>query len=104
MEEISGSEAIAIMRKLRKEKKSHFLMHHLTYNEKKDKTNGLRVVSKCRLRAALPDEVFKMDSDLYLPYTDLDLHEARMAFKKLIRIVAFPPHFKLLKVNWFKKK
>jgi len=101
MQIISGYEAIARMRQLRNEPGSYFKLIHLTYNATKDQCNGMRIVPNARLRKALPDEVFQLDSDLYLPYTDLDLKEPRMCFKKLIRFVAFPPDFKLMKVNHF---
>lgn len=76
-------------------------MTHITWNQKKHETNGLRHVQNCRLRPALPDEKFYPHADLYLPYMDLDLKEPRMCFKKLIRTVAFPPDFIEMKVNWF---
>jgi hypothetical protein len=103
METISGHEAIARMRQLKHDDKTCFEMHHLTYNSATGITKGLRVVKKARLRPSLPEDKFLLDSDLYLPYTDLELHEPRMCFKILIRYVAFPPDFKLKKVNFFKK-
>lgn len=102
MREIAGTEAIARMRQLRHSEHLHFEMHHLTYNHATDDTKGLRSVTRCRLRPALPKETFAAPADLYLPYMDLDLNEPRTCFKKLVRMVAFPPTFEVLKVNWFK--
>jgi len=102
MNEISGTEAIARMRQLRHNETTHFEMHHLTYNHSTDETKGLRSVMRCRLRPALPKETFAAPADLYLPYVDLDLNEPRSCFKKLVRLVAFPPTYEPLKVNWFK--
>jgi len=104
MESISGFDALARMREIRYDDTKYFMLYHLTYNTEKDKTDGLRIVKHARLRPALPDEVFNIPSDLYLTYTDLDNNEPRMCFKKLIRFVAFPPDFTLLKVDWFNTK
>lgn len=76
-------------------------MTHVTWNRKKNETNGLRHVTRARLRPALPDEKFYPHADLYLPYIDLDVNEPRMCFKKLIRTVAFPPQYEVLRVKWF---
>lgn len=79
-------------------------MYHLTYNSTTGESKGLRVVDKCRLRPALPNEKFSRLSDIYLTYADLDFHPtkaARICFKKLIRTVALPPKFELLKVKWY---
>jgi len=73
---------------------------HLRYNQK-DEKNGARLVNKCRLRAAMADDVFETDADLYLPYEDLqEEHTPRMCFKILIRRVAFPPEFEWMRVVW----
>lgn len=104
MKEISGSEAIARMREIRHNQKLFFELHHLTYNHATGKTHGLRRVARCRIRKSLPKEAFSLPSELYLPYTDLDMQEPRTCFKKLIRYVAFPPRFELMKVNWFKSE
>lgn len=101
MKEISGTEAIARMRQIRHRHENSFTLHHLTWNEAKREAKGLRVVERCRLRPALPNEKFSLPGDLYLPYMDLDIGEPRNCFKKLIRFVAFPPRYELLKVNWF---
>jgi hypothetical protein len=101
MKVISGAEAIARMRQLRHDEHSYFEMHHLTYDINREKTDGMHAVLHARLRPSLPDDLFKTDSDLYLPYTDLDTGEPRMCFKRLIRLVAFPPDFELMKVDWF---
>lgn len=104
MNTITGTEAIRQMREMKHDKNTHFVMHHLTFNTSTQESKGLRVVDRCRLRIALPNEKFKRLSDIYLPYTDLDLSEednARGAFKKTIRYVAFPPAYELLKVIWY---
>jgi len=103
MEDITGTEAIARMRELRHKEHLHFELHHLTYNAATNETKGLRVVTRCRLRPSLPDDTYFHPSDLYLPYMDLDTKEPRTCYKKLVRFVGFPPHFNLMKVNWFKQ-
>lgn len=101
MKTISGAEAIARMRSMRNDPGNYFILHHLTYNRKLDQTSGMRIVNKCRLRTAVPDDAFQFDQDLYLPYYDIEKDDARLCFKKLIRFVAFPPAYELLKVDWF---
>ena len=106
MKTIAGPEAIARMREMRHDEDSFFELHHLTWDRKNDTTNGMRLVVRCRLRVALPKEKFYPHQDLYLPYIDWDLakgEQNRMCFKRLIRYVAFPPDFELLKVEWFKQ-
>ena len=101
MKQISGTDAIAMMREMRHDNNRHFELHHLTYNAATDDTKGLRVVQRCRLRPSLPNEAFAAPADVYLPYMDLDLNEPRVCYKKLVRAVAFPPHYELMRVNWF---
>ena len=100
MQTITIIEAVNQMRQLR-HTHQHFTLHHLTYNVKRRQTTGMRVVERARVRPALPDDDFIKPSDMYLPYLNLDKDEPRLCFRKLIRFVAFPPDFKLLKVNHF---
>jgi len=107
MEIIPGYEALNRMRAMRHNEASYFVMHHLTWNEKRQQTDGMRVVRKCRVRRSLPDEKMQPDSDLFLPYTDLILpknDQNRMCRKRCIRYVQFPPEYVLTKVDWFKLK
>jgi len=97
---ISGAQALSQMRALRHSRQT-FEMYHLTWNEKKQETNGMRKVDKCRLRKGLTKESLSNDPDLYLLYTDVEKKEPRMCYKKLVRYVAFPPSYELLKINWF---
>lgn len=106
MDTIIGYEALARMRAMRHDETSYFIMHHQTWNEKEQQTDGIRVVKKCRLRVSLPNENFGADPDLYLPYLDLTQrgNQNRMCRKRCIRYVAFPPEYKLMKVDWFNNK
>jgi hypothetical protein len=98
---ISGTEAIHRMRMLKLVHGTYFSMIFYTCNLK-EKTGGeLRKVERCRLRAGLKEDEFKIDSDHYLPYEDLDTEKPRQCFKKLIRYVAFPPDYEMLKVKWY---
>jgi hypothetical protein len=101
METISGTEAVQRMRLCSKGKNVHFGIMHLTCDRSANATDGLRKVERARLRPALPKEVFSVNGDHYLPYTDLDTGEPKMAWKKLIRKVAFPPDYKFISVDWF---
>jgi hypothetical protein len=107
METIPGYEALARMRAMRHDEASYFILHHITWQEKRQETDGTRVVRRCRLRKSLPSEKFQPDADLFLPYTDLSLpknDQNRMCRKRCIRYVAFPPEYQLIKVDWFKLK
>jgi hypothetical protein len=101
METITGTEAIQKMRALRNDENVHFLLMHHTFDRRKKTSDGLRKVEQCRLRPSLPDEIFDTDSDLYLPYYDLLAKKNGMCFKILMRFCAFPPDYKVLKINWF---
>jgi hypothetical protein len=101
MESISGTEAVQRMRLCSKGKDVYFGVMHLTYDRGKNAAGGLRKVERARLRPSLPGELFAVNGDHYLPYTDLDTGEPKMAWKKLIRRVAFPPDYKFIKVGWF---
>lgn len=102
---ITGTEAIALMRRMSREFRTPFIMHHKPWNDEIRKTGEMRVVKRCLLRASLRKETFpRAQSELYLAYTDMDLpqgNQNRMCRKKLIRYVAFAPGFEMLKVNWF---
>lgn len=100
--EISGTEAIRRMRMLKNVPGASFGMMFIPCQYKKRICTGeIRKVEHARLRASLPKEAFETDSDLYLPYMDLDADDARMCFKKLIRWVCFPPTNEWLQVKWF---
>lgn len=98
---ISGAEAIRRMRLISRMKDETFTLIHFTCNLKTGKGGELRKVEHCRLRAALPEKVTKVDPDHYLTYVISDIDEPRMCWKKLIRFVAFPPRYDLFKVDWF---
>lgn len=98
---ISGPEAIRRMRLITKVKDSYFTLIHFTANLKKQTGGELRKVERCTLRPALPDGLTRVDPDHYLTYVDASTDEPRMCWKKLIRYVAFPPNYELLKVDWF---
>lgn len=98
---ISGPEAIRRMRLISKVKNASFTLIHFTCNLPKRSGGQLRKVEHCTLRPALPDGATKVNPDHYLTYVDASTDAPRMCWKKLIRYVAFPPDYKLLKVDWF---
>ena len=102
MAKINGITALQKMKLLQAHEDSYFVMHHLTYDSTRDTTRGLRIVEKCRLRPALPAEFSNViDPDMLLPYMDLKNDKHGQCYKKLIRKVAFPPNYELLKVDWY---
>jgi hypothetical protein len=104
MQSINGYDALKRMRSMRYSDDFFFVMHHITYNDRRRETDGMRIVKRCRLRPSLPEESMLPHPDLFQPYTDLDaakINQNRMCRKRCIRYVAFPPDFELLKVDWF---
>jgi len=104
MDTIKGYEALARMRAMRHDEGTHFVLHHQTWQEKRQETDGIRVVRRCRVRKSLPGEKFLPDSDLFFPYTDLSQpknDQNRMCRKRCMRYVGFPPKYDLMKVDWF---
>jgi hypothetical protein len=106
MDFIRGYDALKKMRAMRHDENSFFIMHHQTWNERRHESDGMRIVRKCRLRNAMPKESLTPDPDLFLPYKDIEKrgNQNRMCRKRLIRYVAFPPKYILIKVDWFKLK
>lgn len=93
------------MRRMSREFRQPFIVHHQTWDEAKQESAGMRVVSRCLLRPSMKSDTFpRASAELYLAYTDMDLpkgNQDRMCRKKLIRYVAFAPHYELLRVCWF---
>jgi hypothetical protein len=102
-ETITGAEALDRMRRLRLINDATFMLMHLSCDLKTRECGEMIKHDRCRLRGSLPERTFKINVDHYLPYEDLDTGEPKMCFKKLIRYVAFPPDYEILKVTWFKK-
>ena len=98
---ISGSEAINRARNLKYVSGSYFALLHLTCNMKTSECGTLRKYERCRVRPALKEDTFRMDGDMYFPFEDLDTGDPKMCFKKLMRFIAFPPDYVLLKIDWF---
>lgn len=89
------------MRLISKVHGASFTLIHFTCNLRKRTGGQLRKVEQCLLRPALPEGMMKVDPDHYLTYVDTSTDAPRMCWKKLIRYVAFPPHYELLKIDWF---
>ena len=102
---ISGTDAIALMRRMSRELRQPFILHHQTFDATRRQSDGMRTVNRCLLRVSLKTDTFpRAQAELYLPYIDLDApkgNQNRMCRKKLLRYVAFAPHFELLKIDWF---
>jgi len=98
---ISGSEAIRRARNLKYVHGAGFALIHLTCNFKTKKCGETVKAERCRVRPALKEDTFQLDGDLYFTYEDTDTGEPKMCFKRLMRYIAFPPDYKLLKIDWF---
>ncbi len=98
---ISGTEAIRRARNLKFVAGASFTLIHLTCNLKTGECGELVKVERCRVRPSLRKDTFRLNGDLYFTYEDLDTGQPKMCFKKLMRYIAFPPDYELLKINWF---
>ena len=98
---IAGSEAIRRVRNLKLVPGAHFTLLHLTCNMKINECGAMRKHERCRVRPSLREDTFKMDGDMYFTFEDLDTGEPKMCFKKLMRFIAFPPDYNLLKIDWY---
>jgi hypothetical protein len=98
---ISGSEAIRRARNLKHVPGASFTLLHLTCNMTTGECGALRKYEHCRVRPSLKEDTFKMDGDMYFPFEDLDTGDPKMCFKRLMRFIAFPPGYELLKIDWY---
>ena len=101
MEIIDGIDAIRMMQEVCKLPDGDFTIAFFKYN----RTTGeavpkLQVRKHCRTRAQLPQEIFTIPSDNYFLFVD-DQGDHKTCFRVLIRFIAFPPHYNLIKVKWF---
>jgi hypothetical protein len=78
-----------------------FTLIHISCNLDSRQCGEIIKHDRCRLRNPVGENTFGIDGFHYLPYEDTGTGEPKMAFKKLVRYVAFPPYYELLKVNWF---
>ncbi|MDR1056773.1 MAG: hypothetical protein LBL90_13385 [Prevotellaceae bacterium] len=93
-------EALKRMRNLKFVQGAYFTIIHLTCNLQTGECGEIRRHDRCQVRASLPPATFEVDGGHYFPFEDLDTEEPKMCFKILIRYIALPPDYRLLKVNW----
>lgn len=98
---ISGAEAIRRARNLKHVPGAEFTLLHLTCNIRTGECGRLVKHEHCRVLPAIKEDTFETDGDLYFTYEDLETSQRKMCFKKLMRYIAFPPSFELLKIDWF---
>ncbi len=101
---ISGAEAIRRARNLKLVPGAYFTLLHLTCNFKTNEYGALRKFERCRMRPGLKEDTFRMDGEMYFPFEDLTTGDNKMCFKKLMRFIAFPPDYRILKIDWFNGK
>jgi hypothetical protein len=98
---ISGTEAIRRARNLKYVSGASFTLIHLTCNFKTGKCGETSKTERCRVRPSLREDTFQKDGELYFTYEDIDTGKPGMCFKRLMRFIAFPPDYELLKIDWF---
>lgn len=98
---ISGTEAIRRARYLKYVSGASFTLIHLTCNLKTKQFGEVSKTEHCRVRPALKEDTFQLDGDMYFTYEDIDTGAPKMCFKRLMRYIAFPPDYELLKIDWF---
>ncbi len=59
----------------------------------------LTVKENCTVRPQLPAGKFDVDSDNYFLFQDAD-GKPKSCYRILLRYIAFPPEFNMIKVNW----
>jgi hypothetical protein len=101
LQSISGEEAIRRARALKGVPNAYFMLMHLTCNLKSKESGEMSKTERCRCRPVLREDTFQTDGDHYFTYEDLDTEQPKMCFKKLMRYIAFPPEYELLKITWF---
>ena len=100
MEIINGIDAIRMMQEVCKLPDGNFSIAFFKYNRTTGKVvTKLQVRQYCHVRAQLPQELFTIPSDNYFLFEDND-GDHKTCFRILIRFVAFPPHYNLIKVKW----
>jgi hypothetical protein len=98
---ISGTEAIRRARNLKHVPEASFTLIHLTCHLKTNDDCKTSKHERCRIRPSLKEDTFQLDGDMYFTYEDMDTGDPRMCFKRLMRYIAFPPRYELLKIDWF---
>ena len=97
---IDYKEAIRRARNLKYIPNACFTLYHLTCNWAKKSTNGMSKTERCRVRKALAEDTFTLDGDMYFTYEDTETGQAKQCFKCLMRYIAFPPDYELLKIKY----
>jgi hypothetical protein len=98
---ITGVDAIRRARNLKYVAGASFVLIHVSCNLKTGECGQVVKHERCRVRAALREETFRMDGDMYFTYEDMDTGEPKMCFKRLMRYIGFPPDYGLLRIEWF---
>ena len=100
MESIKGIEAIRRAQELSKIKDGTFKVAFFPCNLGKDEvSNKLTVLEGCKTRAQLPQNTWENDGDAYFLFSDKE-GKPKTSHRILTRFIGFPPHFKLIKINW----
>ncbi len=98
---LEGIQALRLAKEISKLPDGHFTIAFYPYSQSRNKAESkLKVMEKCKFRAQLPDEQFKIDSENYFLFSD-ENGDPKMCYRILIRYMGFPhDNFKLHKIKW----
>ena len=100
MNAINGIDAIKLAREISNIPDGNFTISFFKCNLTRGQaSSALETRKGCKIRSQLPQDKFRYDGDNYFLFTDAD-NNPRSCYRILMRYIAFPPDFKLLKINW----
>lgn len=102
---LTGIEAMQWAREISKVPEGTFTIAYYPYSRKRNEASKiLRVVEGCKWRIQLPKELFEIDGDNLLLYTNA-AGEPKMCYRILVRYMGFPNDgYKLHKIDWLRSK
>ena len=100
METIKGIDAIRLAQEVSKVPDGTFNIAFFPCNLATDKASDqLRTITGCKTRKQLPQDKWEADGDAYFLFQDAD-GNPKTSHRILTRFIAFPPNFKLRKIEW----
>lgn len=100
METIKGIDAIRLAEEVSKLPDGTFNIAFFPCNLSTNEVSAqLRTIKGCKTRKQLPQEKWTADGDAYFLFQDAD-GMPKTSHRILTRFIAFPPEFKLRKINW----
>ncbi len=100
MQNIDGIDALRMAEDVSNHKGGSFHVCFYPCNRTKNSaSSSLRLIEYCTYRPQLPRNKFDIDADNFFLFKDKDNYP-KTCYRLLLRYIAFPPDFKMRKVNW----